>query len=399
MLFLVVCLVAAACSSGTSDTSAIGTGPTTTQEPTATTTTVAAPTTSTLPPTTVATTTTSLVVPPAACAVELPTSDTDEVLDAELAAYSVGTGSTLVWSIALGDRPVRLDTVGDRAYVGAFDGFVASFDVDPCGLDWLAAVPDGVSDVIATTQHVFAISREALSVIEPIEGGVESFPLGGGLHQAAAGPDVLVVSNGSSVVLYDYVTQQPSTLQVAGPVVGVASADSSGMVVGHGITVELRTWLGAPVWARDLPDPVTAVAASGDLVAAVLTSNTVVAFDATSGDLLWEQPFTGAVSVGPIDHDELHVLEVELGAVARHHHLDPADGSSIFVSESSALGTFSEYDDGLLLIADQGAVTGRSLLEQDLWTIPTGADGLSRFTEVDLAAGLVIALSYSAERF
>jgi len=319
----------------------------------------------------------------------------------ELAAFSVGPSSTQLWAIDLGDRPVEMDTLGDRVYLAAFDGLVASFDVDPCGLDWVSVVPPAVTDVVATSQGVFVVSRSALSLVELIEGTVTSFPLEDGVHTAVAGPDVAAVSNGTGLLLYDYITQQASPLEVGGRVEALADADGAGLVVGHGITVELRTWLGAPVWARDMPDAVTAVTATGGLVLAGLTTGSIVALDAATGTVAWEKAFAPGsfVQAGPVDHGEAHVLEVELGAVARHHHLDTADGSTVFINESPALQTFAEYDDELLLVADNGAVTGRSLLEQDLWTIATGADGLSRFTEVDVTSGLVIALSYSAERF
>jgi len=399
LLVLTLALVAAACSSGDSATTAPTTTPVTL--PTTTTSTTVAGSTTSSPTTAPSTTTTSFVVPPATCAIDLPVSDSDEVSDVELAAFSVGASSTQLWTIDLGDRPVEMDTLGDRVYVAAFDGLVASFDVDPCGLDWVATVPPAVTDVVATSQGVFVVSRSALSLVELIEGTVTSFPLEEGVHTAVAGPDVAAVSNGTGVLLYDYITQQASPLDVGARVEALADADGKGLLVGHGITVELRTWLGAPVWARDMPDAVAAVTATDGLVLAELTTGNVIALDAATGTVIWDKVFApgSSVQAGPVDHGEAHVLEVELGVVARHHHLNTGDGSTVFVNESPALQTFAEYDDELLLVVDSGVVTGRSLLEQDLWTIATGADGLGRFTEVDLTSGLVIALSYSAERF
>ncbi len=398
VILLVIGLLAAGCSSETVSTAAPTTTPLTLPSPTTST----RASTTTSPPTTgPATTTTALVVPPPECFVELPATDDEEVRDVELAVFADATSPTRLWSLSLGDRPVEMDTLGDRVYVATFDGFVASFDLDPCGLDWLSSVAESVTGVVAIDQGVFVASRASLAVIDRIEGTAASFPLEDGLHEMAAGPDILAVSNGTAVVLYDYVTRQAASLDIGDRVDSLASAGQEGVVVGHGITVELRTWLGAALWARDLPDAVANVSAVEDTIVAGLVTGGIVVLETDSGEVRWEKAFApgSSIEVGPHDHGELHVLEIEFGAVARHHHLAAADGSTVVVNESPALQTFAEYDDGLLLVVDEGQVTARSLLEQDVWTISTGADGLGRFTEVDVTAGLIVALSFSAEQF
>lgn len=393
---IVVALVAAACSSDEAATTSVTTAATTipattttTSQPVATTTTSVAPASST---------TTSLFVPPPECAVELPDTIGSEVTEAEITVFADAANPATAWHLALGDRPVEMDTLGDRVYLATFDGFVASFDIDPCGLDWLVPVPAPATGLIATQSGVFVATESALVVLDRFEGTQDVFPLEEGLHEMAAGPDVLAITNGEGLVLYDYITKQAAPLATGFPATAIAAA-TDGVVVSGGITVELKTWLGADVWSRDMPDTVAAMRAAGSSVIVSLTTGGIVALDLVTGEVQWEQAFGNGSTlvIGPVERGELHVLELD--SAARHHHLAIGDGSSIFVSESPVWQTFAEYDDGLILVVDEGNVTARSLLEQDVWTIATGADGLSRFTEVDVTSGFIVALSYSAERF
>jgi outer membrane protein assembly factor BamB len=397
VLLVGVALLANACASETAATTSATTAIT---APPATTATTVAPvaSTTTTNPVPAATTTTTLFVPPAECAIELPETSTDEVLDTRLAVFADGTSPAEVWTLALGNRAVEMDTLGDRVYLATLDGFAASFDIDPCGLDWVVPIPVSATEVVATRSGVFVATETDLVVLEPFEGMATTFPLEPGPHHMVAGPDVLAVANGDSLMLYDYLTEQASQLGMGAAVTDVAAA-TDGVVVATGITVELRTWLGAEVWARDMPEPVEAVDAGAGFVFVTLGNGTLVALDAMTGEVQWEKAFgSGAVVVvGPVDRGELQVLEFD--EVANHHHLALEDGSSVFVSESPVWQTFAEYDDGLVLVVEEGDVTARSLLEQDVWTIPTGADGLSRFTEVDVTSGFIVALSFSAERF
>ena len=398
-IMIVVALVTAACASGDAASTPVSTVPATI--PATTTTTSTRPveeTTSTSSTVPASSTTTSLFVPPPECAVELPNTEDGEVTGTELAVFADAANPATVWRLGLGDRPVEMDTLGDRVYLATFDGFVASFDIDPCGLDWLVQVPESVSRLIAAETGVFVATESALVVLDRFEGVPEVFPLQPGPHEMAAGPDVLAVTNGEGLVLYDYITNQAAPLATGFAATAVAAATDV-MVVAGGTTVELKTWLGADVWSRDLPDAVVAVRAAGSSVIASLASGSLVALDLVTGEVQWETAFSNGATlvIGPVERGELHLLEFE--SVARHHHLAIEDGSSIFVSESPAWQTFAEYDDGLILIVDEGSVTARSLLEQDVWAITTGADGLSRFTEVDVTSGFIVALSYSAERF
>ena len=398
-MLIVVALAAGACASEDAATTLPTTAPTTIPAPTTSTTEpVAAATTTTSSVPASSTTTTSLFVPPPECAIELPDTIGSEVTDAEVAVFADAVNPATVWRLALGDRPVEMDTLGDRVYLATFDGFAASFDIDPCGLDWVVPIPAGAHGLVAAPSGIFVATDTDLVMLEPLEGAATLFPLESGRHLLAAGPDVLAVTNGSSLLLYDYLTEQAATLDVGAPIVDVA-ASADGLALASGITVELRTWLGAEVWARDLPEPVQAVDAGAGSIFVTLANGNLVAIDVVSGEVQWEVPFApgGALTVGPVDHGELHVLELD--SVARHHHLAVADGSEIFVHESPVWQTFAEYDDGLILVVDEGNVTARSLLEQDVWSIATGADGISRFTEVDVTSGFIVALSYSAERF
>jgi len=196
----------------------------------------------------------------------------------------------------------------------------------------------------------------------------------------------------------DYITKQAAPLATGFPVTAVAAA-TDGVVVAGGISVELKTWLGADVWSRDMPETVAAVGVSGSSAIVSLATGSIVALDLVSGEVQWQVAFGNGATlvIGPVERGELHVLELD--SVAHHHHLAIEDGSSIFVSESPVWQTFAEYDDALILVVDEGNVTARGLLEQDVWTIATGADGLSRFTEVDVTSGFIVALSYSAEQF
>ncbi|NNC93555.1 MAG: PQQ-binding-like beta-propeller repeat protein [Acidimicrobiia bacterium] len=397
-MMIVVALVAGACSSETAATTSVATIPTTSPPPTTATTQPVATTTTTSSVPASSTTTTSLFVPPPECTLELPDTIGSEVTEAEIAVFADAANPMIAWRLPLGDRPVRMSTLGDRVYLATFDGFVASFDIDPCGLDWLVSVPEPATGVIAARSGVFVTAESALVVLDRLEGTQDVFPLEPGRHEMAAGPDVLAVTNGDGLVLYDYVTREVAPLATGFPVDAVSAA-TDGVVVAGGITVELKTWLGADVWSRDMPDPVKAVRAVGSSVVVGLTTGSLVALDLVTGEVQWEAAFGNGATliIGPVERGELHVLELD--SVARHHHLAIEDGSSVFVSESPVWQTFAEYDDGLILVFDEGDVTARSLLEQDVWTIATGADGLSRFTEVDVTSGFIVALSYSAERF
>ena len=130
---------------------------------------------------------------------------------------------------------------------------------------------------------------------------------------------------------------------------------------------------------------------------------TLTAYEPATGDVRWTVPFDGEIA-GPmvLDHNELHIAARHGALTHNLWHLELATGSTVARGRAPD-GTewFVETDDALMLeVADDGAVRGITMLQRPRFEIDTGANRVSRFTQVELASrAVIVTLTFSAERF
>ena len=58
----------------------------------------------------------------------------------------------------------------------------------------------------------------------------------------------------------------------------------------------------------------------------------------------------------------------------------------------------AEFDDGLVIEIDRGRVTAYSMLEQQAWSVVTGADGVGRLSTLDIVGDTIVTLTFNVEQ-
>lgn len=165
--------------------------------------------------------------------------------------------------------------------------------------------------------------------------------------------------------------------------------------VTHGSTVEARSLAdGRRLWAADAGFPINpGLAFDDDGVYAVSAADaTVVALDAATGRERWARTVDELrkFEAPPLlDHGEVHLVDTE----REFHHLDAADGSTIFVSRRGAARARLEPEPGLLLEQGGGSVTAFTLLERRAWALETGA-GADQVSLLRFGEGFAAVLSF-----
>lgn len=403
-----VAMVTAACSGTGNDDAADTTELVAASE---TTTTRAASPASTDVPTTTSTTTTSTTTTttPAVAAPACPDlfrddGDVAEVSDVVLAAWQPATGAML-WELPLGTRFPAWSVWSDEIVLGFRNGDLVGIDVRTCA-SWSTGAERPIADLAV------------------LEGGI-IVAAGEGIVQGFSGPGFGVWRHDGDDAMFGYVGDTGGVVVFVdqfGDLLGLdaftggtvfewggaaelaaVAIDQSRVYRSTGTEVTARPAGGGDVeWAAVLPSVAALYPAGGTLLA--LDGTTLHALDRDTGELRWSVPFAGDVAAPVVmEHGELHLATRDdaLG-FDTVWHLDPADGSTIYRGMAPANTEWSpEMDDGLVLqVGADGTISGVSMLERTLWTLPTGANRIDRFSTVELGpSGIVVTLTFSAERF
>lgn len=330
--------------------------------------------------------------------------DEAETPDVVLAAWQTTTGE-LLWELPLGSRLPEWGVWSDQVVLGFPDGDLVGIDVRTCA-SWSTGAERSISDMavlsggmIVTTGDGIVQGRDAAGFgVWRHDGEDARFAYAGD-----TGGVVVFADQTGGLVGFDAFTG--ATVFEWGGVPGLAPAavDETSVYRSTGSELVARPAGGGDaVWATDLPGLIALYPAVGTLLAQDPTM--LHALEPTTGDLRWSVPFDGEIAPPAVlEHGELH-LAARHGSIGFDTlwHLDPTDGSTVHRGGAPA-GTewFPEMDDGLVMqIGAEGAVAGVSMLERRLWSLPTGANGIDRFTLAEVGpGGVVLTLTFSAERF
>lgn len=410
---IIAAMVLAACSNeteGGATSAAPGDGETTpaTSPTTAATSTTTPPTTTSHASTTSTTAAVTSTAPPETTAPGFVCPDLSRTVDdadvdaVQLAAWSAS--GEAAWEIPIGNVIPAWAVWSDLVVLGFPDGELVGIDVATCE-SWSITLAGGIADLAVTEQGVYLA----------INGGTIAAFSGDGFgawrHQAIDSVYRFVGDNAGIAVFVDQFGDVTG-IDTSGEVVFVWGGVSDARTVAMSETFVYRATGaevaarpvggGDVVWANELAGIEALFAAPGTLLAQ--DAGRLHALEPQTGDVRWSVRFDGEIA-GPavLAHDELHLA-------ARHDaigfdtlwHLDPADGSTIFRGMAPPNREwFPEMDDALLLqIGEDGTVVGLDMLQQPVWTIDTGANRISRFTQAEIArGGAVVTLSFDAERF
>ncbi len=326
------------------------------------------------------------------------------MLDAVVHAWLAPVG-TLLWEMPLGDIAPAWAVWSDQLILGFPDGELVGIDVATCA-SWSITVPGGIDD-FAVTEHgmILVLTGDTIAAYSGAGFGAwRHVNPGGSVHRfvaANAGIHVFVDQFGD---LLGIDTGGTTVFRWGGASDGGAVAVSESFVYrATGAEIAARPVAGGDVtWAEPIAGVDALYAVPGTLLAHDGTD--LHAFEPQTGARRWSVPFDGEIA-GPavLDRGEIHLLtRREAVGFDTLWHLDPTDGSTVLRGVAPA-GTewFPEMDDALVLeVGDDGTVTAVDLLGRALWTLPTGANRVDRFTRVEIArGGVIISLTFSAERF
>ncbi len=358
------------------------------------------PAPTTVAPTTVATISTSS---PTACPDLLRDDGPDtEFQDVVLAAWNEGTGEQL-WEIPLGTRMPSWGVWSDEVVLGFSDGKLVGVGASSCD-SWSITIAGGIDELSVPESGSYIVrSGSELS-------GFSGHGFGSFRYQASdtgwrfvadnAGVSVFIDNFGDLLGL-DGGGNAVFTWGGANGRIAVAVSETF-LFRSTGAEVAARPVGGGGItWTVELADIDELYAVPGTLLAR--GGGQLHGLEPQSGGVRWSIPFEEEIT-GPVvlSHNELHLAS--LGESLGHTlwHLDPLDGAAIFRGEAPQ-GTewFAEMDDALLLqVGSDGLVRGVNMLQREMWSLPTGANRIDRFTQVELARGsVIITLSFSAERF
>jgi len=401
-LGLAFIVLIASCSSGdqepAAEAPATTTAPTTLDTTTTTTTTAAATTTTTTsaaPQPETTTTTTEAAGCPDLFADEGPDTEAQDVV---LAAWREPTGE-LLWEIPLGTRLPAWGVSGDQVILGFLDGTFVGLDAATCAASWSLsldpisdlAVTDAGTTIVASGTELagysgpgFASWRQSLTV-------PQTFLTEGGNVSVFVDPNGTLTgidTNGGSI-LFEWASGGDF------PLVAIDIAYVYRALDG---LVEARPVGGGDVvWTVQIDGANQLLAANGTVL--VKTQDRLHAVEPQTGEIRWSIDFDDRIADPVVlDHGELHLASWP----DTLWHLDPATGDVVFRGVApEGHEWIPALDDGLVLeVGDDGTVTGISLLQNETWTLETGADRLSRVTLVERAPGaVVVTLTFSGERF
>ena len=323
------------------------------------------------------------------------TSEGAEITDVVLAAYPV-EGGDAVWSIPLNGELISMAIGNSLLFLGSLDGVVTALDPDTCRQEWRRVVSPTALRVSATPGAVVVDGLGVLASLDPTTGeelwSVQP-PIPFGVVAGVFGQGILMTVEGYGAMTFDLATgglllDMPFE---NAPLRTVTADESQVYAGGAGIIVKPVTG-GDTVWESDVDADV--LVSDGGLLFGATDEGLVTAMDAASGEPQWQvqlDGISGYLAPPAVEHDEVHLLDSD----SRLHHLAVEDGSEVFVGELPAALAFPELDDGLVLVEELGVVTAIDLQHRERWGLETGANGVDRFTRVEVFRNLAIALTYS----
>ena len=173
------------------------------------------------------------------------------------------------------------------------------------------------------------------------------------------------------------------------------AADFDAVYIAGGGKVEGR-WIDDGAQLFNVPSQLNSAMVLFDIYVYVADGNRIAALDFDTGDEIWANQLDNRV-VPPIGIGANHVLVFD--ETGRANLVDFDTG---VVSAGGSYGAFrviTEFDDSAFLVADNGTVTVYNVFEEAIFELPTGADGISRFTRLEIAGGAAVTNTFSAERF
>lgn len=325
-----------------------------------------------------------------------------EARDIVLAGWNQGTGE-LLWEIPLGSRMPSWAIWNDEVILGFGDGQLVGIEASTCD-SW--SIDAGRTSDLAITEGGTYLSLNGARIAAFSGRGTESWR-----WQAIDSLYRFVAENAGVAVFVDnfgevtgIVTESGEGAFFWGGASGpIAVAVIEGFVYrSTGAELAARPVAGGTVaWTAPLADVDELHSVPGTLLA--LGGGELRALEPQTGEVRWTIPFDESIT-GPavLDHNELHLAAPGESLSHNLWHLNAATGATIFTGSAPA-GTewFAEMDDELLLqVGSDGFVRGINMLQREVWSLPTGANGVDRFTQVETAGGpIVVTLTFSAERF
>jgi len=321
-----------------------------------------------------------------------------------LAAWNQSTGEQL-WEIPFGTRWPHWGVWSDEVVLGFPDGQLVGVDATTCD-SWSITVAGGIDDLAVTEVGAY------ITHVGAELAGFSGDGRGSWRYKAADTVFKYVTDNAGVSVFIDHFgdligLESSSGTTVfnwensAGLAVHIAAGESFLYRAAAGELAARPIGGGGVLWNQPVEDLAGLWTVPGTLLAH--DGDTLTAYEPATGEMRWNVPFDGEIA-GPmvLDHNELHVA-------ARHGllthdlwHLELATGSIVARGQApDGKEWFVETDDGLMLeVGDDGVVRGITMLQRPRFEIITGANRVSRFTQVEVAGGgVIVTLSFSAERF
>ena len=399
-------------------TTAAGTDTTTTTVDTSSSsTTTEAPggSTTTAAPSTTSTTTTTRAPAPAVearpaspgCPADLflTTDDFGELTDSIIAAYTPPS-QTPDWEIPLGyDYVVGMAADPTRVFALLAGGTLIAIDVDDCAEAWRVTVASGNGPVVGGVEVednivIVAASNKVLAFDTDSGNQLwsDSLSTPARLPLLREGIAVLVGRTASPWIRsYWMDTGERLINQAPGftGAIGAFDADFDAVYVAGGGKVEGR-WIDDGAELFNVPSQLNAAMVLFDIYVYVADGTRVAALDFDTGEQIWANQLANRV-VPPLGIGANHLLAFD--ETGRANLIDFDSGA---VSAGGSYGAFrviTEFDDSAFLVADGGTVTVYNVFEEAIFELPTGADGISRFTELEITGAVAITNTYSGERF
>jgi outer membrane protein assembly factor BamB len=388
----------------TTTTTVDGSSSTTTETPDASTTTAAPATSST-------TTTTGAPSPAVEAQPATPgcpgdlfvtTDDFGELSNSVIAAFTPPT-LTPIWEIPLGyDYVVSFASGPSRVFVLLASGTLIAIDVEDCAEAWRADVGSGpVTGGVEVEDNILVVTAANKILAFDTGSGNQlwSDPLSTPAQPPLLREGIAVAAGQSTPWIRSYWMPTGerlfnTTAGFSGPIEAI-EADFDAIYIAGGGKVEGR-WIDDGTQLFDVPSQLNSAMVIFDIFVYVAEGTGVAALDFDTGEQIWANQLDNRVlppiGIGP---DFLLVFD-ETG---RAHRLDFDTGVATAGGSYGAFKVTTEFDDSAFLVADDGTITAYNLFEEAIFELPTGADGISRFTQLEVAGAVMVTNTFSAERF
>jgi outer membrane protein assembly factor BamB len=335
----------------------------------------------------------------------LTTDEYGERADNVLAAYLPPAQDPL-WEIPLGyESVVDFAAADGRVFALLTSGTLIAIDVADCGEAWrvdLGRAPGAVTgglDVEDGTLVVTASSR--VSAYEAADGtNLWSDSLATPARRPLLREGIAVIAGDTTPWLRSYDVPEgglyfDESAGFSGPIESM-DADFDAVYLAGGGKVEGR-WIDDGTSLFSVSSSLTSGVTLFDVYAYVIGEDSVAALDFDTGEEIWSTELADrALPALGIAADGVLVFTQD----GQANRLDFDAGFATPGGDYGAFRVFPEFDDDLFLVtSDDGTVTAYNLFEEAMFTLPTGANGLDRFTHLEFVDDTVVTNTFSAERF